>query len=82
MTLFLQVQLHRARLRDLVLAQVGRSHGLPPHPLVAICPTCGASFFADPEPPTARQRALHTWEALAKLDGECPDYGHWFTVGR
>ena len=80
MTLFLHTRIHRVRLRDWVAAQVSVTDE-PPRPLVVVCPTCGETFFADLTPggnPDARR--LTEWEAVARLDGECPDHPHWFTV--
>ena len=80
MTHLLHARLHRLRLRD-VAAGCTREGGLP-RPMLVVCPTCGEVFFADPGPasnPGARE--LEEWEALAKLDGECPDHPHRFTVG-
>ncbi len=81
MTRFLHAQLHRARLRDLVVAQLAVDDE-PPHPVMAICPTCGVAYFADLEPADDPwELELEEWEALAKLDGECPDHPHAFLVG-
>jgi hypothetical protein len=79
MTRFLHARLHRSRLRDVVAAHLAADAGSP-RPVMAIYPTCGDAFFADPTR-VGHRSALEVWEALAKLDGECPDHPHWFTVG-
>ena len=81
MTRLLHARLHRLRLRAVAAAGLACGDGLP-CPMFVVCPTCGEVFFADPGPvssPGARE--LEEWEALAKLDGECPDHPHRFTVG-
>ena len=82
MTRVLHTHLHRARLRDLVATHLAGDDG-PPHPVMAVCPTCGTSYFADLTPmEDPWELELEEWEALAKRDGECPDHPHWFLVGR
>lgn len=81
MTLYLHARLYRVRLRDLVATQITDGDE-PPRPLLAVCPTCGETYFADPREAAAPHAiAIESWEALARLDGECPDHPHWFTVG-
>ena len=81
MTRLLHARLHRRRLRDMVTAQLAREERLP-RPMLVVCPTCGEVFFADPGPVgSPRERELEEWEALARLDGECPDHPHRFIVG-
>lgn len=50
-------------------------------PLLAFCPTCGEGYFAEQERGHSRQQVLESWEAIARLDGECPDHPHRFAVG-
>jgi hypothetical protein len=81
MTIFLHARLHRAQLRNQVTLQLAASYH-PPTPRCVACPTCGDLFFADREVASGPDvRELEAWEALAKLDAECPDHPHWFTVG-
>ena len=78
---FLHAQIHRVLLAELVTAQLAADKS-PPRQSVAICPTCGQTYVADIEPhENPLDLDLEGWEALAKLDGECPDHPHSFVVG-
>ena len=65
-TRFLLARIHRARLRELVA-----------------CPRCGDEYFADLNPNESEPQWLQEdeWEALVRLDEECPDHAHRFVVG-
>ena len=79
---FLLARLHHARLRELV-AGYGIPAELVPEPRIIQCPRCGDEFFADIDPAGDEPRWLEEdeWEALVRLDGECPDHAHRFAVG-
>ena len=82
MTVFFHTRVHRTQLHELVTAQLTGSRR-PPQPRLVVCPTCGDAYFANRPAASSRSvRELEEWEALAKLDGECPDHPHWFLVGR
>ena len=82
LTRFLHAHLHRSRLRELVATQLA-VNGLPSQPVLTVCPTCGQAYFADVGPDIdAWELELEMWEAVARLDGECPDHPYWFIVGR
>lgn len=81
MTAFLHARLHRDQLRDTVTAQLATAK-TPPRLWLVLCPSCGDTFFADRGADSdVCASELEQWEALAKLDGECPDHPHWFVVG-
>lgn len=81
MTTFLHAMIHRERLRRFSLAPAHPDRPLR-QPLLAFCPTCGESYFTEQEPNSgSRRQSLETWEAVARLDGECPDHPHHFAVG-
>ena len=79
---FPHARLHRARLRELVTG-----HAIPAElvaaPLLIACPRCGDEFFADLGPDESEPRFYESdeWEAVVRLDRECPDHAHRFAVG-
>ncbi len=72
---FLQSYIHRGELRALSASQ------RPDVLLTVECPRCGLWYFGCCD---ARDSARAQWrlenQAMAHLDGECPDHGHRFEV--
>lgn len=70
-----------AELRALI-AQVPLFGEQPPEPVMIACPRCGDDYFADlapyEEPATLEE---DEWAALVRLEVECPDHAHRFTIG-
>ena len=82
MTVFLLARLHRYRLRQLVAGE-GLPPDLVPEPLIIACPRCDAEYFADLEPTAGEPLMLEPdeWEAVSRLEDECPNHAHRFHVG-
>ncbi len=71
MTVFLHARIHRARWRALIAAE----------PVLIACPTCGTAYAADLEPEEEPvELEADEWAALVRLDAECPDHPHRFSV--
>ena len=53
-----------------------------PEPVLFACPRCGDEFFLDLDHDCEVWDAdALEWQALVRLDGECPDHPHRFEVG-
>lgn len=80
MTDYLHSAIYSRRMRRFTQAEIPA--GSPPRqPMLALCPSCGETYFAEQEPLRTHSQTMESWEALAKLDGECPDHPHRFAVG-
>jgi hypothetical protein len=77
---WLHARIHRDELRALIVAAPIFGE-MPPEPLLIACPRCGDEYVADlgayEEPVTMEE---DEWAALMRLDGECPDHAHRFTI--
>jgi hypothetical protein len=77
---WVHARIHRAELRALIAASpiFGEQ---PPEPVLIACPRCGDEYVADlgpyDEPETLEG---DEWAALVRLDEECPDHAHRFSV--
>ena len=76
----LHARVHRARYRELVAAE-GLALDAAPEPVLFACPRCGDEFFLDLDTDTEPWDVEEAeWQAVTRLDGECPDHAHRFVI--
>ena len=78
---FLHARIYRQRYRELI-AEVPVFGDRPPEPFTIACPKCGDVYLAELAPyDEPWDLEEQEWEAVVRLDDECPDHAHRFEVG-